>query len=90
MLVSGCDSASSADDPSQEQTAMRMMTGAILILTSVILFSVYQMYDLKPLWEWYAFAMGGIGWVFLIWGLIKDLSITLRRHRRGNRGDVES
>lgn len=71
---------------------MRMMTGSILILASIILFSVYKLVDLKPMFEWYAFGMGGMGWAFLIWGLVKDLraahfhrvhdrNITRRRHK---------
>ncbi len=52
---------------------MRMMTGAILVLASVILFAVYKISDLKPMFEWYAIGMGIIGWAFLIWGLVKDL-----------------
>ena len=39
---------------------MRMMTGAILILASVILFAVYKISDLKPMVEWYAIGMGVI------------------------------
>ena len=73
---------------------MRMMTGAILILASVILFSVYELDELKRVYEWYAFGMGGIGWAFLIWGLVKDLRaahfhwknerLSTRRKRKGD------
>ena len=73
---------------------MRMMTGAILILASVILFAVYKISDLKPIIEWYAIAMGGIGWAFLIWGFVKDLRAahfhwkherqSMRRKRKGD------
>ena len=52
---------------------MRMMTGSILILASVVLFAVYKFNDLEPMYEWYAFGMGIIGWAFLFWGLVKDL-----------------
>jgi hypothetical protein len=61
---------------------MRMMTGSILILASVVLFAVYKFDDLRPMYEWYSFGMGLIGWAFLFWGLVKDLRAG---HRHGLR-----
>ncbi len=68
------------------------MTGAILVLASVVLFGVYKISDLKPMFEWYAIGMGIIGWAFLIWGLIRDLQASRfynQRHRNPrHKGDT--
>ena len=61
---------------------MRMMTGSILILASVLLFGVYKITDLRPMYEWYAFGMGGIGWAFLAWGFWKDIQAAHHHHTR--------
>jgi protein-S-isoprenylcysteine O-methyltransferase Ste14 len=72
---------------------MRMMTGALLILASAGLFHLCYFAGTTithlPQWmEYYAYALTGIGWAFLIWGLIKDLTAELTTYRkRRPRGD---
>lgn len=72
---------------------MRMMTGALLILASAGLFHLCYFSGALPAslprWlEIYAYALTGIGWAFLIWGLIKDIAAELTTYRkRRPRGD---
>ena len=76
---------------------MRMMTGAILILSSVILLAVHGYVNsieaagvLKiPDWlKYYAYVIGVIGWVFMAWGLVKDLRANQYHHRTVHKGDA--
>ncbi len=67
---------------------MRMMTGALLILAHTILLAVYKIGDMKPWFEWYAIALGVIGFAFLVWGFVMDLKVELWRSRRRRGGDV--
>lgn len=76
---------------------MRMMTGAILILASVVLLSVYGYVNAMkaagviPLSDWlryYAYAIGLIGWAFMFWGLVKDLRATRYHSRTRHKGDA--
>jgi hypothetical protein len=76
---------------------MRMMTGAILILASVILLAVNGYVGAleaagvvkMPSWlVYYAYAIGVIGWVFMAWGLAKDLRATRYHRRTVHKGDT--
>ncbi len=76
---------------------MRMMTGAILILASVVLLAVYGYVNAMeaagvvkiPDWlNYYAYAIGAIGWVFMAWGLAKDLRATKYQRRTPHKGDA--
>ena len=76
---------------------MRMMTGAILILASVVLLAVYGYVNSMeaagvvkiPDWlKYYAYGIGGIGWAFMAWGLVKDLRATTYHRRTAHKGDA--
>ncbi|MBN1555789.1 MAG: hypothetical protein JXA11_13675 [Phycisphaerae bacterium] len=76
---------------------MRMMTGAILILASVVLLAVHGYINsieadgvLKlPNWQkYYAYAIGIIGWLFMVWGLLKDLRSTRYQSKGRRKGDT--
>jgi uncharacterized membrane protein (DUF2068 family) len=76
---------------------MRMMTGAILILASVVLVATYGYVNSMeaagivkiPDWlKWYAYAVGAIGWAFMVWGLVKDLRATRYHSRSRHKGDA--
>ena len=69
---------------------MRMMTGAILILAHSLLYAVYILGDMsenQPWLKWYSFALAGIGGIFMLWGLVKDLSAGSWKRRR-HKGDT--
>jgi hypothetical protein len=76
---------------------MRIMTGAILILASVILISVHGYVNsieaagvIKiPDWlKYYSYVVGMIGWAFMAWGLVKDLQATQYHRRTRLKGDA--
>ena len=76
---------------------MRMMTGAILILASVILLAVHgyvnsiEAAGVAKIPDWlknYAYAVGLIGWGFMAWGLVKDLRATTYHRRTRHKGDA--
>jgi len=76
---------------------MRMMTGAILILASVILLAVHgyvnsiEAAGVIKIPDWlklYAYAVGVIGWAFMAWGLVKDLRATRYHSRTRHKGDA--
>lgn len=73
---------------------MRMMTGAILVLAHAMLYTVYQLghvwspdkADLEWL-QWYSWSLAGLGGVFLLWGLARDIAATMARKSRFRHGD---
>ena len=76
---------------------MRMMTGAILILASVVLMTVHgyvnamEAAGINKLPEWlkyYAYVIGVIGWAFMVWGLVKDLRAARYHRRTRHKGDA--
>lgn len=76
---------------------MRMMTGAILILASVILIAAHGYVAALeaagvvkiPDWvKYYAYGIGVIGWAFMAWGLVKDLRATRYHRRTRHKGDA--
>jgi hypothetical protein len=75
---------------------MRLMTGAILILASVILISLFTFMTgfeedvIKPCtWmQYYAYAIGVIGWAFMLWGLVRDFRAARYHRRTIHKGDA--
>lgn len=67
---------------------MRMMTGAILILASAILYSTCELKaEIANAYRVYSTVCGVAGWLLLAWGLVLDIMmLSWRRHRR--KGDA--
>lgn len=62
---------------------MRMMTGSLLILAGAILMAVNGLSeDVPAAFGFYAMFLTGIGWLFLLWGVLRD--ILAHHHGRGH------